>query len=252
LGLPPVFYTYKNATTYSIPRPIQIHITCKKGRLTQSSYKTISGMGTFDVTPGCTIHVPPDINIRPEYMIGQEFMSSNTLTGTIREYTKDSAFLPLLLNVSTSTFKPLVLNDVKTFEQGVDLIFNHETLSTEVVRVIAYICIVLIILWSLTCCFPKLKLWLKSFCLITKPEKYWGMRKYIIPSPFIRQNKTTETPPGDPLETYMSTFRQRLAKIINRPTESPSLEQPYKNDATDIEANNMTYGTLPGYRTQKP
>ena len=252
LGLPPVFYTYKNATTYSIPKPIQIHITCKKGRLTQSNYKTISGMGTFDVTPGCTIHVPPDTNIRPEYMIGQEFMSSNTLTGTIREYTKDSAFLPLLLNVSTSTFKPLVLNEVKTFQQGVDLIFNHETLSTEVVRVIAYICIILIILWSLTCCFPKLKLWLKSFCLITKPEKYWGMRKYIIPSPFIRQNKTNENPPGDPLETYMSTFRQRLAKIINRPSESPSIEQPYKNDASDIEANNMTFGTLPGYRTQKP
>jgi RsiW-degrading membrane proteinase PrsW (M82 family) len=185
-------------------------------------------------------------------MIGQEFMSSNTLTGTIREYTKDSAFLPLLLNVSTSTFKPLVLNEVKTFQQGVDLIFNHETLSTEVVRVIAYICIILIILWSLTCCFPKLKLWLKSFCLITKPEKYWGMRKYIIPSPFIRQNKTNENPPGDPLETYMSTFRQRLAKIINRPSESPSIEQPYKNDASDIEANNMTFGTLPGYRTQKP
>jgi hypothetical protein len=50
----------------------------------------------------------------------------------------------------------------------------------------------------------------------------------------------------------MSTFRQRLAKIINRPSESPSIEQPYKNDATDIEANNMTFGTLPGYRTQKP
>jgi hypothetical protein len=195
-NLPPVFYTYKNTTTYSIPKEIQIHITCKQGRLTQSTYKKISGMGTFDVTPGCMIHVPPDTNIRPEYMIGQEFLSGDTLMGTIKDYTKDSAFLPLLLNVSTSTFKPLKINDVSTFQQGIDLIFNHEQLSTEVVRVIAYLCIAIIILYSLTCCFPKLRLWLKSFCLITKPEKYWGMRKYIIPSPFIRKNKATNSPPS--------------------------------------------------------
>jgi hypothetical protein len=246
---PPVFYTYKNTTVYSIPRPLQIHVTCKQGTLAQSTYKQISGMGTFDVNPGCMVHIPPDTNIRPEFMIGQEQLSGDTLLGTIKDYTKDSAFLPSIFNTSTSTMKPLKINDITNFQQGIDLIFNHEQLTTEVVRVIAYMALAILILYSLTCCFPKLKLWLKSFCLITKPEKYWGMRKYIIPSPFIRQSKN-RTPPSDPLETYMSTFRHRLAKIINRPSQSNNLpEKPTPDIDIDAEAPSVIYKypTLPEY-----
>jgi hypothetical protein len=245
-NLPPIFYTYKNTTTYSIQSPMQIHVTCKQGRMTQSTYKTISGMGTFDVNPGCMIHVPPDTNIRPEYMIGQEYLSGDTLMGTIKEYTKDKAFLPLLLNVSTSTFKPLKIQEISTFEQGIDLIFNYENTATEVVRIIAYLAIAILILYSLTCCFPKLKLWLKSFCLITKPEKYWGMRKYIIPSPFIRKSKLNINPPSDPLETYMSSFRQRLAKIINKTSESetlPTKKTEIEDMDVDIESPPMLNNT---------
>ena len=253
LNSSPVFYTYKNTTMYSIPHSVQVHITCKQGRQVQSTYRKISGMGTFDMTPGCSIHIPPNTNIRPEYMIGQQALSSDTLMGTIKDYTKDSAFLPLLLNVSTSTIKPLKINDVTTFQQGIELIFNHEQLTTEVVRIIAYLIIAILILYSLTCCFPKLKLWLKSFCLITKPEKYWGMRKYIIPSPFIRQNKVNK-PTGDPLETYVSTFRQRLAKLINRPSQSedPNFKKPDLDLDNDAEITNdisFRYPKLPEYNS---
>jgi len=246
---PPVFYTYKNTTIYSIPNPIQIHITCKQGRQTQSSYKRISGMGTFDVTPGCTIHIPPDTNIRPEYMIGQEYLKGDTLMGTINEFTKDSAFLPLLLNVSTSTLKPLKINEISNFKQGIDLIFNHEQLGTEVVRILAYCAIAIVIIYSMTCCFPKFKLWLKSFFLITKPEKYWGMRKYIIPSPFIRKSKINN-PPSDPLETYMSTFRQRLAKILNRPSQSENFPDKHKN-FDDVEMAEPIHKYPPEYNNPK-
>ena len=250
---PPVFYTYKNTTIYSIPNSIQIHITCKQGRQTQSTYKKISGMGTFDVTPGCMIHIPPDTNIRPEYMIGQEYLTADTLMGTITEYTKDSAFIPLLLNVSTSTLKPLKINEISSFQQGIDLIFNHEQLGTEVVRILAYLGIVIVVIYSMTCCFPRFKLWLKSFCLITKPEKYWGMRKYVIPSPFVRQSKIND-PPSDPLETYMSTFRLRLAKLLNRTSQSETF--PDKKQNIDIEndaeiTTDTTYKYPPEYNARK-
>lgn len=105
----------------------------------------------------------------------------------------------------------------------------------------------------MTCCFPRFKLWLKSFCLITKPEKYWGMRKYVIPSPFVRQSKIND-PPSDPLETYMSTFRLRLAKLLNRTSQSETF--PDKKQNIDIEndaeiTTDTTYKYPPEYNAQK-
>jgi len=230
----PYFLNYKNTTIFSTPKSIQIHITCKSGYETQSTYKSINGMGSFEVNPGCIIHVPPDTNIRPEYMMGQLLLSGSSILDGYKNHSTDLVIIPPPLNISTTTFKPLTITNVKSLRQAVDLIFNHEQTFTEVIRVIAYIAMALFLIWSLTFCFPKFRLWLKSFCLITKPEKYWGMRKYVIPSPYIRQSSAKT----DPLESYIQSFRQRLAKIINQPSHG----QPNNDD--HIKANDSSIVNL--------
>ena len=187
-------------------------------------------MGSFEVNPGCIIHVPPDTNIRPEYMMGQLLLSGSSILDGYKNHSTDLVIIPPPLNISTTTFKPLTITNVKSLRQAVDLIFNHEQTFTEVIRVIVYIAMALFLIWSLTFCFPKFRLWLKSFCLITKPEKYWGMRKYVIPSPYIRQSSAKT----DPLESYVQSFRQRLARIINHPSHG----QPNNDD--HIKANDSS------------
>jgi len=248
----PKFYTYKNTTIYSLPKSIQIHISCKQGRQAQSTFKVINGMGTFQTKPGCTIHIPPDTNIRPEYMIGQEYLKGTPILGAIQEFSKDSAFLPLLFNVSTTTIKPLKISQISNFQQGVDLIFNHEQSSTQVVRILTYTAIAILFLYSLTCCFPKLRIWLKSFCLITKPEKYWSMRNYTVTSPFIKTYKVNE--PQSQTEAEKSTFNQRLAKIFkNKPPRPPppKVQNTTHEIVIDAEINPIPYRSPPKYNARK-
>ena len=137
----------------------------------QSTYQTISGMGTFQVSPGCAIQVPPDTNIRSEYMIGQEFLSGDTIMGTVNQLENISIIIPQHHEIFTSTFKPLTLTDISSFRQGIELIFNHKQTFTEVVRVIAYLLNIFFLIFSLAMCFKPIRLYIKTLTLSLRDER---------------------------------------------------------------------------------
>jgi len=191
--------------------------------MTHSTFKTVNGLGTFEISPGCTIHVPPDTNIRPEYLIGQELLEDESIIAIVHDKVNNIIY-PQALNVSTSTFKPLIIQNVTSLSQGIDLIFNHDSALTEIVRVIIYIAIVLFFLFTIAMCYKPFKDWVATFCLCRKPEAFW--RKWYDMPRFARREKPVSPKMERNNIKKGKTLRERAVDILKPKVRSHKLDLP--------------------------
>ena len=210
----PTFLTYSNTTYYSVPTPMDIHVTCRQDRTINSftERQQLTHYGQFQIPEGCTAAIDPGIPILPGFVVSTHVLEKNSLF-QILDTQPNLTRLP-----TTSTTRPTRLNkpsyrDVDIFKDKVDVIFDHETAVPEILR---------IIMLFLCCISYKFRTCCKAFTVTQKPSKYWSeVRGYHVPH-FTKKNKH-DIERGQNLAaednqhkspSSFTTFQQKLENLI--------------------------------------
>ena len=253
----PTFLTYGNTTHYSVPTPMDIHVTCRQDRAINSftERQQLTHYGQFHIPEGCKATIDPGITIRPGFVVSTHVLEKNTLF-QILDTQPNLTFLPQTTTSRSTKLNRPSFRDVDNFKETIDVIFDHETAVPEALRIITYIFAVFLFLLFLCCISYKFRTCCKAFTMTQKPSKYWSeVRGYHVPH-FTKkkkhdiekgQNLAAEDNPKKPPHSH-TTFSQKLEKLIassrsaRKPTplprfmNSPLLIRKTPIDETDIIA----------------
>jgi hypothetical protein len=115
---------------------------------------------------------------------------------------------------ATTTQKPITILEVSSFKEGLNLLFDINTNSTDVVRIVTIIMICLLIFLVIYTCLPSFRLWFNDCCSITKPHKYWG-QKYVNVPHFVK----IEQDPSHLRERW-TKFNNNIRKFFTRTSQN--------------------------------
>jgi len=205
----PTFFTYGNDTYYSVPKPVDIHLSCPVTRKTFTETQTINDFGHFSIPEGCQANINNEISIRPGFVAGQHFLTDNTLF-KILEIPSELLDIPTPPPVVNQTSKPpLSFRTVGTVSETLSLLFEHETATGEAIRIVIYISIVITILLLCYCLIKPFRYWINGCCFFQKPTVYWKKIKgYQVPD-FKRNNKDPENPETESLKFASTLLKQQ-------------------------------------------
>ena len=177
----PSFLNYGNVTYYSVPEPLTVNVRCTlKGRSYQK-HENIDGMGSFQAYTGCVTQVTEQAQIRPMHIAEIHDLGGNSIFGVLKQFDYSKLQYPKEPDQNTTTAKPLTILEVSSFKEGLNMLFDVKTSSTDVVRTISIICIILLAFALIYTCLPPFRLWFNDCCSITKPHKYWGQKYANVP-----------------------------------------------------------------------
>ncbi len=182
------FLTYGNITYYSVPEPIEIHITCDESNGSTNRHQEIYGTGKIEIAPGCNIKISENANIRPSYVISRHNLEGDSFFKFL-----NVSGMPFVYPTTTKppnvTRTPIVFREVASLKEAINIVFNQDTTLAEAIRMIIYLITIFSILATIYCCYPRFRLWFNGCCFITKPTKYWrDVRGYVVPD-FISRNR---------------------------------------------------------------
>lgn len=178
----PNFLTVDNVTYYSIPAPMEIHIVCTDSHLSFDEHKSIIGTGQIQTMPGCNIQAGNDISVRPGFVASRHNLESDTLFQILKVPDMAMLYPTTEAEIEDVSPPPFTFRDVSNFKDAIGIIFNQDTTYAEAIRIIVYISVIISILASIYCCFPKVRLWLNGCCFFQKPTKYWrDVKGYQVP-----------------------------------------------------------------------
>ena len=182
------FLTYGNITYYSVPEPIEIHITCDESNGSTNRHQEIYGTGKIEIAPGCNIKISENANIRPSYVISRHNLEGDSFFKFL-----NVSGMPFVYPTTTKppnvTRTPIVFREVASLKEAINIVFNQDTTLAEAIRIIIYLITIFSILATIYCCYPRFRLWFNGCCFITKPTKYWrDVRGYVVPD-FISRNR---------------------------------------------------------------
>jgi len=198
----PSFRNYANTTFYSVPSPLQVNVRCSINGRVLSKHEKIDGIGSFQTHTGCITQITEQAQIRPIHVAEIHDLDSNSVFGVLNQFDFSAIQYPKEPDQETTTMRPITLLEVSSFSEGLNLLFDVKTTSTDVARVFLVIAILFIFFLSLYACIPSFKLWFNDCCSITKPHKYWG-RKYMNVPQFVKIQQT-------------NTIKERIMHYINR------------------------------------
>ena len=183
------YLTVQNKTYFSVPSPLDIHLTCTQSDKEFNEHKTISDYGFFVIPSGCEVSIGTDVSIRPGFVAGTHNLQDNTLFQILKVPDSLHEFPTKPNTTLLQPRQPITFNDVHSFADGINLVFDHETTIGEIIRILTYIAIFIAILLIFYCTCRPFRLWLNGCCFCTKPTVYWRkIRGYATPD-FQRQNK---------------------------------------------------------------
>ena len=221
--LSPTFLNYGNSTYYSVPHPHDIYVRCSIQGLVQSQHEVIDGIGSFSAHTGCVVQVAESAQIRPLHVAEIQNLAGNSVFGVLKQFDFSALKYPPDPIHNTTTMKPLTIFEVDNFHEGLKLLLDIQTNSTDVAR--AFLIIFLLILFFLIiyCASTNFRLWFNDCCSFTKPSKFWGRQYQNVPE-FIRSTPNT-----------LQTCKQKIQNCIShikRPFKQPQTQQPTSEPPT--------------------
>ena len=222
----PSFYNYGNTTYYSVPHPLKVNVRCSIDGKSISKHENIDGLGSFQAHTGCITQVTELAQIRPIHVAEIHDLASNTIFGILNQFNVSLAKYPKEPDQPTSTFKPLTILEVSSFEEGLKILLDVKTTSTDVARVFLVLALIFIAFLLIYLCVPSFKLWFNDCCSFTKPQKYWG-RMYANVPQFVRMHQPN---------THLHERLQKFLSNLKLKTTRTSQDNPKETEQQDIEA----------------
>jgi len=126
----PSFFTFMNRTYYSVPRELEVRMSCTATASTFHKANTIVEYGFFDIPKGCDVTVHNGFRISPGYLTKTITLTDNNI---LNIFTTESKYLDQLNFPTTPTpapFNPdhLTLREVTNIGDGLGLIFHTKPL----------------------------------------------------------------------------------------------------------------------------
>ena len=211
----PSFLNYGNITYYSVPEPLTVNVRCTINGKIVSKHESIDGMGSFQAHTGCTTQVTEQAQIRPMHIAEIHDLEGNSIFGVLKQFDYSLLKYPKEPDQNaTTTQKPVTILEVSSFKEGLNLLFDINTNSTDVVRIVTIIMICLLIFLVIYTCLPSFRLWFNDCCSITKPHKYWG-QKYVNVPHFVK----IEQDPSHLRERW-TKFNNNIRKFFTRTSQN--------------------------------
>lgn len=186
----PTFFTFGNTSYYSIPNPMEIHLNCKSDQKSFDKSYEISFHGHFFIPEGCQATIDHETHIRPGFVVSNHVIDTPNFLNVLIDANVTLQIPPpppLPMNITVKT--PKTWSDVSSVGETLGVVFDFETTTAEVIRILAYIIVVFTVIGLCACASPKFRLWLKTCTLTTKPSKYWSqVRGYHTPA-YVRRDK---------------------------------------------------------------
>ena len=239
----PSFLNYGNTTFYSVPEKLTVNVRCIITSQAMSRHENIDGIGSFQAHTGCITQISEQAHIRPMHIAEIHNLDGDSIFGILKQFDKKQAIYPKEPSINTTTMRPPTILEVNNFSEGIKLLLNVQTNSTDVVRTLLILVFLLIIFLLIYACIPQFKLWFNDCCSFTKPHKYWGQKYANVPQ-FVKIHKPDN-----------NTFRQKLQKFCNRirnicrsndppvqPTHVPNIEEVF--DFQQPIYSNSRYPTI--------
>jgi len=215
------FMTFGNITYFSVPEPLDIHLTCKNLQRTFNEQQQISHYGQFFVPDGCQVSIDRDISIKPGFVVTKYRLKDNTLfeiLNTPFQLTNFPTTTPPS-NITISTDIPF--REIGNFKSTFDMVFDHETTVAGVIKFTVYFAIFALIVILIYLAYKPFRIWLNTFMLKTKPSVYWSrIRNYDAPEYRRRIKQTPDEEAGftssAPSQSSFNILQERLRQNIGR------------------------------------
>ena len=206
----PSFLNYGNTTFYSVPEKLTVNVRCSINGRPLSRHETIDGIGSFQAHTGCTTQVLEQAQIRPIHVAEIHDLEGNSVFGVLKQFDFSAIQYPQEPDQNTTTQKPITILEVSSFTQGLNLLFDVKTNSTDVARIFLALTCFIILFLIIYLCVPPFKLWFNDCCSFTKPHKYWG-QKYINVPQFVKIQK-----PATHVHERMQHFCSNIRKFFTK------------------------------------
>jgi hypothetical protein len=181
----PSFKNYQNTTFYSVPEKLQVNVRCNINGQTISRHENIDGIGSFQAHTGCTTQILEHAQIRPIHVAEIHDLEGNSVFGVLKQFDFSAIQYPKEPDHNTTTMKPITILEVSSFSQGLNLLLNVNTDSTDIARILLIFLMLLVFFLLIYFSVPPFKLWFNDCCSFTKPNKYWGQKYMNVPQ-FVR------------------------------------------------------------------
>ena len=221
----PSFFNYGNTTFYSVPEPLQVNVRCSINGKTLSKHEKIDGMGSFQAHTGCTTQITEQAQIRPIHVAEIHDLDSNSVFGVLKQYNFSSIQYPKDPDQESTTFKPITILEVSSFSEGLNLLLDVQTNSTDVARIFLVLAIFIILFLTIYISVKPFKLWFDDCCSFTKPHKYWG-QKYINVPQFVKIHR--------PQSHFHERLQQTFSNIRNFFTRTSQTNNATNDEFYDV------------------
>lgn len=230
----PTFLNYGNTTYYSVPEPVDVHVRCTIRNTLKTRHEKIEGIGSFQAHTGCITQVTESAQVRPIHIAEIHDLASNSIFGVLKQFDFSSVTYPPDPNLNqTTTAKPLTILEVNSLGDGLKLLLDIQTTSTDVARVFVVIFAFLLLFFIVYACFTPFRLWFNNCMSCTKPGKYWERYYDNVPQ-FIRIKPKANS--------HIHERIQRMVSAVRKPFISkPTVKQPtsdFMDDETLKKNNN--------------
>ena len=210
----PSFLNYGNTTFYSVPEPLQVNVRCIINTNTLTRHEKIDGIGSFQAHTGCTTQITDQAQIRPIHIAEIHDLDSNSVFGVLKQFDFTAVKYPQEPDLNTTTMKPITILEVSSFSEGLSLLMNVQTSSTDVARILLVLAIIIIIFLILYTFVKPFKLWFNDCCSFTKPHKYWGTKYMNVPQ-FVRIHQ-----PGSHFHERFQHFCSNIRNFFTRTSQT--------------------------------
>ena len=249
----PYFVFYDNKTFFSVPAEVSVRITCQSNihsPITDSTTQIISGVGSIEIKPSCTIILPDNNRYFSNPILEAESLDTSNMMSILK------SSLPSKYNFSfqVPTPKPIELlphfNLKPVNTSVIQQIFNEITHPAKALSIAAIFFIILLTFVLITICLcifsPCFRTWFRTCTFFKNPRTWWTNYKHydvrhfhkIAPSeslknkirniklPFIAR-KSENPPPTNhqshkdeqPLNVSFHARHEELRHIYNRENE---------------------------------
>jgi len=220
----PSFLNYGNTTFYSVPKVLKVNVRCTIDGRSISRHENIDGLGSFQAHTGCTTQVTEQAQIRPIHIAEIHDLASNSIFGVLSQFNLSLVNYPKEPDQNITTPKPLTILEVSSFTEGLNLLLDVKTTSTDVARVFLVLALLLIAFLLLYLCVPSFKLWFNDCCSFTKPQKYWG-RMYANVPQFVKIHQPASHL-HERLQKFFSTIRKKTTRTSQNKAELDTDPEP--------------------------
>lgn len=231
----PSFLNYENTTYFSVPEPVEIQIRCYQNGGMTSRHERIEGIGSFQTHTGCITQVTESAQIRPLHIAEIHNLETNSAFDMLKQFDFSAITYPPEPNLTdTTTIKPPTIMDAKSFSEGMSLLLNFETTSTQVARTFLIIFIILTIFFTIYGCSTTFRLWFNNCMSCTKPSKYWSKYYDNVPQ-FIRVKPSTNQHIHEKIQSILSAIRKPFqTEKIMHPTTQTKHDNNFDEDNTIV------------------